>query len=169
MATQTETRNPAQTPPAPAETAETPKLTLDFVSAPQMVTREQAAAATPKRARNEMQLAMDKIVGRLHGDWVRAGKPSLWLDLPKGSYPVPVAQVADLTKLIDRAGDFLSVRIRYGNPVKLPDNRQMVTFAVLDKREVKPETRAKMAAARERNAKKAAAATAAPATGPKAA
>lgn len=181
MATQTDTRNPAQTPapapqaapaapPAPAATPEVPKLTLDFVNAPQMVTREEAAAATPKRARNEMQLAMDKIVSRLHADWVKAGKPNLWLDLPKGKYPVPVAQVDDLTKLINRAGEFLSVRIRYGNPVKLPDNRQMVTFAVLDKREVKPETREKMAAARARNAAKAATAAAgAPKPAPKAA
>ena len=165
MTTQTDSKPQGDISPAPPAPPAAPVavdyLSLDFISKPQSVSDAEAAASAPKRTRSEKQLAMDKIVERLHGDWIAKGKPAKWADLPKGRYPVPPHVVTDLRKLIDRSGDFLNLRIRYGTPTRTADGREVVIFAVMDKREVSESTRAKMAATRQAKARVAAAAAAA--------
>lgn len=110
-------------------------LTLDLLASPMVVTEELSKKAAPARARDERQLKIDAVVKHLHNQWIGKDKPSAWAEMPKGAYPTDPKAVEGLKYLIDRAASFHGVAVRYGKPVRDAQGREIVTFAVRDRRE----------------------------------
>lgn len=116
---------------------------LGLIAAVQSVSEEVAAAARPARERSDAQKAMDAVVTKLHKDWIEAGSPSEWKDIPKGRYHVDPEVASDLKFLISKAGDFLKVRIRYGKELRDANGKTVIVFGAVKKstktRKPKPE------------------------------
>jgi hypothetical protein len=79
------------------------------------------ALTKPVQARSEKQEHFDTIVKRLHAKWLAQGSPRTWQDLldkgTVGGFWVAPKGVEGLKRLIDRAGRFHEVSIRYGSLV----------------------------------------------------
>lgn len=158
MATQTQTPAPtAARPTAPAANA-TPaapatdaKLALDDIGAVAMLSADLAEQAAPQRSRNERQVKMDEIVGKLHKTWKAAGQPTTWPKMVEknvvATYFVDPPKASDLKLLVNRAVSYHGVRVRWGTPFvateklvqthKLPTEyigREVISFAIMDKR-----------------------------------
>lgn len=109
-------------------------LDATFLADAHGVTAELASLAAPMRARDERQVAMDKVVATLHAEWLAAGKPERWSQMPKRSYHV-APQVADTVRmLVRRAASFLGLSAKFGKPVRDREGREIVVFAVRDMR-----------------------------------
>jgi hypothetical protein len=109
-------------------------LSLDLLTAPAEVTHELASMAAPTRARDERQVAIDKIVIELHKEYEEAGKPDTWAKMPKRSYHVDPRAADTLRMLVRRAANFYSLSVRFGSPVRDRDGREIVVFGVRDQR-----------------------------------
>lgn len=60
-------------------------------------------ATKPVRARNEVQLAMDRIAANAYNDWIAAGRPVLWQKIPVITYFLDADEIDEYKKLIRRA------------------------------------------------------------------
>ena len=138
----------AETQTVQAETG----LDLDFIeSGAFTLTPELTSQAAPQRARSDKQRKMDAVVERLHKHWKSVGGPSQWGKLVETkcvtTYFVQPDQAAELKKLINRAGAFHDVAIRYGSSFlatehmvkkfNLPEayvGREVISFAARDRR-----------------------------------
>lgn len=113
-------------------------LDAALLSAPREVTPELASMAAPTRARDERQVAVDKVVRALYAKYEADGKPDKWANLPKHYYHVD-PRVADTVRmLVRRAASFYGYSARFGNAVRDQNGREIVVFAVRDQR-VKPD------------------------------
>jgi hypothetical protein len=152
----TQTGPSAPPPAAPAA----PALETDFISGGAFTLAADLADVTaPVRARNEKQMAMDKMVKNLHAKWLAidpAKRPSTWDGLVKAgcvaTYFVQPELAADLHKLISRAVTLHGVRSRIGTSFLVTDTvranmlkrginipeaylgREAISFSILDKR-----------------------------------
>lgn len=147
--------NPADKPAdKPAEKpSEESKLASSFLAAPLNLAPEAALikASAPRNSRSDEQKAMDKVVADYHKVWVTTGKLTAWPALVSAkavaTYIVEPADVAKIRQYINRATALHNVRARYGTPVTvtppmakqygMPDNfvgREVISFAVMDKR-----------------------------------
>ena len=125
-------------------------------------------ATAPRNARNDEQRKMDDAVKSLHSKWVAAGRPSQWpVMVSKGcvaTIPVEPQHAAKLKAVINRAATLHGVAPRWGTPVLVTEEfirkqaargvvipahylgREMVSFAVRDKRDRKTDTATAQAA-----------------------
>lgn len=139
---------PAKTPATPAAPAK-PKgrkpgqpakvwdytgLDTALLAAPKGVTAELASLAAPTRARDERQVAIDKVVTELHAAYAEAGKPDRWAAMPKRSYHVDPKAADTLRMLVRRAASFIGVSVRFGRAVRDREGREIVVFGVRDQR-----------------------------------
>jgi hypothetical protein len=113
-------------------------LDVDLLSQPQEVPDALSSLTAPVRARDERQGAMDKVVKAKYDEWVAAGRPSRWPLMPKARYHVPPQAVEGLQMLVRRAADFYGCSVKWGSPARDAEGRQIVVFAVKDRREGKP-------------------------------
>ena len=153
QADQAETQtDQAETQTDQAETQTETGLDLDFIeSGAFTLTPELTSQAAPQRARSDKQRKMDAVVERLHNHWKSVGGPSQWGKLVETkcvtTYFVQPDRAAELKKLINRAGAFHDVAIRYGSSFlatehmvkkfNLPETyvgREVISFAARDRR-----------------------------------
>lgn len=147
--------------PRPADAAnktpETPAnsngLGTSFLSQPMNLAPEAdlIKASAPRNTRSDEQKAMDKVVSDYHKKWIAEGKPTQWPTLASkkcvATYVVEPSDVTKIKQYVNRATALHDVRARYGSQVTvtesmlkkygMPDNylgRQVVTFAIMDKR-----------------------------------
>lgn len=109
-------------------------LSLDILQAPAAVTQELASLAAPTRARDEKQVAIDKVVQGLHVAWETTGKPDKWAQMPKASYHVPPQAADTVAMLVRRAASFYGYSAKFGKPVRDAQGLTIVVFAVRDSR-----------------------------------
>jgi hypothetical protein len=123
-------RKPGQKPRAWDYTG----IDVNLLADPHGVTAELASKAAPMRARDERQVAVDQVVTALHREWVGAGKPDRWAQMPKKSYHVNPKGADALRMLVRRAASFLGVSAKFGKPVRDMEGREIVVFAIRDMR-----------------------------------
>lgn len=109
-------------------------LDLTVLNQPHAVTQELASLAAPTRARDERQVAIDKVVQGLHVSWESSGKPDKWALMPKASYHVPPQAADTLAMLVRRAANFYGYSAKFGKPVRDAQGLTIVVFAVRDSR-----------------------------------
>jgi hypothetical protein len=109
-------------------------LDLTVLQQPAAVTQELASLAAPTRARDERQVAIDKVVQGLHVAWDTAGKPDKWAQMPKASYHVPPQAADTVAMLVRRAANFYGYSAKFGKPVRDQQGLTIVVFAVRDSR-----------------------------------
>lgn len=132
--TASDATKPGRKPGQKAKEYDFSALSVDLLASPAAVPAQVGAAAAPARVRDERQQAMDKVVKQLHNDWIAADRPAAWSAQPKTMYAVDPKAVEGLKYLIDRAGSYHGVAIRYGKPVRDQNGRELVVFAVKDRR-----------------------------------
>lgn len=125
---------PGRKPGQKAKEYDFSALSLDVLASPAAVSETLAAKAAPTRTRDEKQMKMDAVVKQVHNDWVLKGKPAAWANMPKAAYAVDPKAVEALQYLINRAASFHGLAVRYGNPVRDSEGRQVVVFAIRDRR-----------------------------------
>jgi hypothetical protein len=109
-------------------------LDLTVLQTPAAVTQELASLAAPTRARDERQVAIDKVVQGLHVAWETTGKPDKWAQMPKASYHVPPQAADTVAMLVRRAANFYGYSAKFGKPVRDAQGMTIVVFAVRDSR-----------------------------------
>jgi hypothetical protein len=109
-------------------------LDAAFLTQPAPVTGELTSLAAPVRARDDRQVAIDKIVRDLHERWESNGRPDRWAEMPKVSYVVSPVAADTLRMLVRRAAQFHGVSAKFGKPVRNKDGREIVVFAIRDLR-----------------------------------
>lgn len=114
-----------------------------------------AKETTPIRSRNPRQAAMDGVATKAYADWVAAGRPTLWQNMPVITYFLNPDDVSEYRKMIRKAcdvvtpeGDATGVRVRFGKEftltekmaakIKRPDDagKTVLAWAAVDKRHV---------------------------------
>jgi hypothetical protein len=103
---------------------DTSKLDLDGIDAAILAPAELIKAATPIRARSDEQVKMDAVAQRAYDAWVKAGKPTLWQNMPVVTYFLDEGDELEGYRYLikhsaavvkDDAGTPGNARIRWGN------------------------------------------------------
>jgi hypothetical protein len=109
-------------------------IDVNLLSNPHEVTAELASKTAPVRARDEQQVAIDQVVTALHREWVNAGKPDRWAQMPKKSYHVNPKGADALRMLVRRAASFFGLSAKFGMGVRDKNGLEIVVFAIRDMR-----------------------------------
>jgi hypothetical protein len=126
---------------------DTSGFNLDAIAGAVAAPAQIRTAAAPKIERKPEQMAMDKVAARAHASWVGAGRPAAWEKMPVITYFLDPTQVEGYKYLIRRAVDFHGTRVRFGAPARVTkkliheaglqpefEGREILAWAVLDKR-----------------------------------
>jgi len=70
---------------------------------------------TSARERKAQQKAIDGLVQKAYDAWVKAGKPSEWAKMPGANVKLPATQLDTLKSAVYAAGQYLDLRVRFGN------------------------------------------------------
>lgn len=131
----------------PGRPAGTPAKVWDFtgldselLGSPQEVTAQLASMAAPMRARDERQVQVDAIVAQVHQEYVTAGRPTKWAQMPKRAYHVDPKAADTLRMMVRRAASYHGTAAKFGSDVRDKDGRAIVVFAIRDQRESKSKT-----------------------------
>lgn len=119
---------------APAKVWDYTGLDTALLGAPQPVTAQLASMAAPMRARDERQVLIDATVAEVHAEYVAAGKPSKWAQMPKRAYHVNPKAADTLRMMIRRAAAYHGLSVKFGSSVRDPSGREIVVFAPRDQR-----------------------------------
>lgn len=143
-----------------------PEVTVDMIGGAFMMPAALAETSAPVRARSDKQRAMDTKVGELHKLWISKGRPSATWDKLTGAGVVATYFMSPelsegLKTLVNRSCTFLGVRARWGTPFVVTEallrqfpqipaeklGNEVISFAILDKRERATNGQGKPAAA----------------------
>lgn len=118
-----------------------PELSLDELGDIEAPPADALALTKPVSERSDRQKSIDAVVQRLHRTWEAKGKPRGWNDALNarvvGGFWVAPNGVEGLKRLIDRAGRFAEVSVKYGSlvgrrPGMEQDGKQYLPFFVRD-------------------------------------
>lgn len=92
-----------------------PKIPSDMfaVTAPAEDTR--ASYRRQRDERDEQQKMVDQLVQGMYREWVDAGAPTVWADLPIKVWPLPAELEESGMFLLRKAARFLDRKLRFGN------------------------------------------------------
>lgn len=104
-------------------------VSLDALK-PVKVTKEEKVQVLPGRERSEEQKAVDAAVKDLAYDYLNAGAPKAFRDMPILKYTLPTAQAETVRFMIQKAGNLLNCKIKFGRPA-WDEGNEVVTFAAI--------------------------------------
>lgn len=129
IATQTDT----ETKPR-AERKPLPELDLSTIQAGRLAREDMARVRPIKEGmRNETQRHYDKEVAEAHAAWVAAGRPDKWVDMPGMVNVVPVQHEDAVKAYVRKAGNYHSVKIRFGRTMAHAEGYVTVTYVAIDR------------------------------------
>lgn len=105
-------------------------VSLDLLK-PQKVTKEEKVTVLPGRERSEEQKAVDAAVKDIAYDNINAGLPKQFRDMPVLKYTLPAAQAETVKFMIQKAGNFLNCKIKFGRAAWDENGNEVVTFAAI--------------------------------------
>lgn len=88
----------------------------------------------PGRERTDEQRVVDNEVKRIVLEWIEAGQPKSFRDMPKGLYELPPAQAETIRFMLNKAANYLNAKLRYGKPAYGAGGTEVVTFAALPRK-----------------------------------
>lgn len=94
------------------------------------ITKIEKAEVIPGRERTDAQKLVDKEIRSLAFDYVAAGQPKNFFDMPVSSYTVPTEQVETIKFMVGKACSLLNCKPRWGRPTE-SDGNEVVTFAAI--------------------------------------
>jgi len=96
-----------------------PELQLATMEAtiikPSVIAERRRTRSTSDRERKAQQKAVDGLVQKAYDAWVKAGKPTEWAKMPGANVQLPATQLDTLKSAVYSAGQYLDLRVRFGN------------------------------------------------------
>jgi hypothetical protein len=113
---------------------------IDFTSSTFARVQERKTMAEYRRTRGERdqeQREFDRIVDEAYNDWVNAGKPTDWVDMPGTYWQGPKEQAETVMWRVHRSGQHYSLKIRFGDLKEITgpngESYAEVVFVVTDR------------------------------------
>lgn len=132
-ARKTNTETPTETK-VRAERKPLPELDLTTIQAGRLDRADMAKVRPIKIGmRNATQQHYDEEVAEAYGAWAQAGRPDKWVDMPGMVNVVPAASEDVVKAYIRKAGNFHSVKIRFGRTLPHSDGYVTVSYVAIDR------------------------------------
>lgn len=97
---------------------------------PRKVTKEEKVTVIPGRERSDAQKAVDVVVKENAYDYLNAGSPKAFRDMPVVAYTLPTAQAETVKFMIQKACNLLNCKPKFGRPA-WEGGLEVVTFCAI--------------------------------------
>lgn len=97
---------------------------------PRKVTKEEKVTVLPGRERSDEQKAVDATVKDLAYDYLAAGSPKVFRDMPVVAYTLPTEQAETIKFMIQKACNLLNCKPKFGRAA-WDDGQEVVTFCAI--------------------------------------
>ena len=97
---------------------------------PRKVTKEEKVTVLPGRERSDEQKAVDTVVKENAYDFLAAGSPKIFRDMPVVAYTLPTEQAETVKFMIQKACNLLNCKPKFGRPA-WENGLEVVTFCAI--------------------------------------